>query len=96
MCAHGEHLHDALGHHLVVLGGSCRVASSGGQAESFTFSLKLGRCDLTIFRYDVDRCVQFAWKLGDLLSASMPTHAVAVGLQFRDVNHNAVGLPFKG
>ena len=58
--------------------------------------MELGHRDLTILGDDVDRCAGVIWKLGDLLNARMPTHAVAFGLQFRDVNHGAIGLHFKG
>ena len=53
-------------------------------------------CDLTILGDDVDHNAGIIWKLGDLLSASMPTHAIAFGLQLRDVNYGAIGLHFKG
>ena len=53
-CARGERLHDALGHHLIVLRGSFRVTSSGGQTESFALALELGHRDLTILGDDVD------------------------------------------
>ena len=69
--ARGEHLHDALGYHLIVLGGSFGEASSGGQTEGFTFSLELGGSDLPIFRYDVDHRAGVVWKLCDLLGARM-------------------------
>ncbi len=96
VCACGERLNDAFSHHLIVLRGSFDVASSGGQAESFALGLELGHCDLTIFGDDVDHCVQAIGKPGDLLSSSMPTHAIEFGLQLRDVNHGAIGLHFKG
>ena len=64
MCARGEHLHDALSHHLVVLRGSFSVASSGGQAESFALGLELGRSDLTIFGDDVDHYACVVLNLG--------------------------------
>ncbi len=80
MCARGERLHDALGHHLIDLGGSFGEASSGGQTEGFTFSLELGGSDLPIFRYDVDHRAGIVRKLRDLLDARIPTHAAVFGL----------------
>ena len=95
-CARGEHLHNALGHHFIVLGGLFCEASSGGQTEGFTFSLELGGSDLPIFRYDIDHHAGIVRKLCDLLCARMPTHAVAFGLKFPDVDHGAIGLHVKG
>ena len=96
MCACGERLHDTLGHHLVVLRGLLCVARSGGQTEGFALGLELGHRDVTILGDDVDHCAHIIWKLGDLLSASVPTHAVAFGLQLHDVNHGAIGLHIEG
>jgi hypothetical protein len=55
--------------------------SSGGQIEILAFDLELGD--------GVDQYTRIVWKLGDLLSISVPTHAVAFGLQLRDVDHGA-------
>ena len=81
---------------MIILGGSFGEASSIGQTEGFTFGLKLGGSDLPIFRYDVDHRTGVVWKLRDLLGARMPTHAVAFGLKFRDIDHSAIGLHVKG
>ncbi len=96
VCLWRERLHDAFSHHLIVLGGSFSIASSSRQAESLALGLKLGYHDLTIFGDDVDHCARVIGKLGDLLSASVPAHVIAFGLQLRDEDHGAIGLHFEG
>ena len=75
---------------------SFRIVRSGGQTEGFALGLALGHRDLTILGDDVDHCAHAIRKLGDLLSASVPTHVVAFGLQLRDLNHDAIGLHIEG
>ena len=75
---------------------SFRIVRSGGQTEGFALGLELGHRDLTILGDDVDHCALVIRKLGDLLSASVPTHAVAFGLQLHAANHGAIGLHIKG
>ena len=49
-----------------------------------------------LIRDDVDHCPRIICEFGDLLSANVPTHTVAFGLQLGDEDYRAAGLHFKG
>ena len=72
------------------------VSSSPSLEEILVFHLELDHADLAIYRDDVDHCPQTVCELCDLLSANVPTHTVALGLQLGDVDYAATGLHFEG